>query len=265
LGAPARRVEGDKKQRETWIRPGLLVTLSSIAAPARGRAGGGTEGVFVAESARSSRLEEYYRQYLVDQDAPAFIRRVGATYMVGTLCRLVCADGAELRRAAVLALGFVGMYDCNTALGRALHDADRAVRIAAENAIRAVWCRDGSEEEQQSLRNIVRLNGSTQFAEALERASELIEQAPWFAEAWNQRAIANYSLGNYQRAIADCHEALEINPYHFGAASGMGQCHLQLGDTGAALACFRRALKLNPNLEGVRANVAQLERLRNAE
>ncbi|MBI1900132.1 MAG: tetratricopeptide repeat protein [Planctomycetia bacterium] len=219
----------------------------------------------MAENVRVSRLEEYYRQYLDDQDAPAFIRRVGGTYMVGTLGRLVRADRAEVRRAATLALGLVGMYDCNAVLGRALHDADRSVRIAAENGIRAVWCRDGGDDEQQSLRTVIRLNGAAHFSEAIEQASELIERAAWFAEAWNQRAIANYSLGNYDQAIADCHEALEINPYHFGAAAGMGQCHLQLGDTAKALDCFRRALRLNPNLEGVRANIAQIERSRNAD
>jgi hypothetical protein len=53
---------------------------------------------------------------------------------------------------------------------------------------------------------------------------------------------------------------LEINPYHFGAATGMAHCHLQLNNRTSALECFRRALKLNPNLEGVRAHVLYLQR-----
>jgi predicted O-methyltransferase YrrM len=40
------------------------------------------------------------------------------------------------RRAAILALGALGDYTSNTAMGRALQDADRGVRILADNAIR---------------------------------------------------------------------------------------------------------------------------------
>ena len=105
-----------------------------------------------------------------------------------------------------------------------------------------------------------KLEYNRHFEEALRGAAELIAQAAWFAEAWNQRAIAYYSLGRYPESIHDCQQALEINPYHFGAAAGMGQCHVQLGEYQAALECFRRALRLNPSLEGVRANIAHLER-----
>ena len=69
------------------------------------------------------------------------------------------------------------------------------------------------------------------------RAEQLVDMAPWFAEAWNQRAIALYGLGRYLQSIDDCRQALEINPYHFGAAAGMGQCHLHRGDMDQALSC----------------------------
>ena len=92
-------------------------------------------------------------------------------------------------------------------------------------------------------------------------ATELIEHAPWFAEAWNQRALARFHRREYNDSIRDCRQALEINPYHFGAASGMGQCYLKLGDRLSALESFRRALRLNPNLERVRAQVIHLQKL----
>ena len=88
----------------------------------------------------------------------------------------------------------------------------------------------------------------------------MIEEAPWLAEGWNQRALALYGTGRYDAAIHDCTQTLEMNPYHFGAATGMAQCHLKLGNRPHALECFRRALRLNPNLEGVRAHVLYLQR-----
>jgi tetratricopeptide (TPR) repeat protein len=201
-----------------------------------------------------------YQQYLKDQDTSAFIQKVSQLYTVGTLERLTQHSGRSCRRGAVLALSLLAGYEANPVLGRALNDRDRGVRTLAENGIRAVWCRAGNEAQRQKLGVVIRLNSNQSFRQAIEAAEELINAAPWFAEAWNQRAIAYYHLGSYLESINDCLQTLEVNPYHFGAASGMGQCYLQLGDRAAALEAFRRALKLNPNLEGVRATVTYLER-----
>ena len=201
-----------------------------------------------------------YQQYLEDQDTTAFIQKVGERYTTGTLERLAQHSARSCRRASVLALSMLAGYEANPVLGRALNDRDRGVRTLAENGIRSIWCRAGNEAQRKKLGVIIRLNGNRRFREAAEEAEELIQAAPWFAEAWNQRAVALYHQGSYLESINDCLQTLEVNPYHFGAASGMGQCYLQLGDRAAALEAFRRALKLNPNLEGVRATVTYLER-----
>ncbi len=210
--------------------------------------------------ARMPRLLSLYQDYLVDQNTARFVERVGKHYTIGTLERLAIWPAAQVRRAAVFALGLMADYESNAVLGRALSDSDRGVRLAAENGIRSLWCRFGSQGQRQLLQIIIQLNTSGQFKEAIRCASVLIEEVPRFAEAWNQRAIACYSLGLYRQAIADCRQALELNPYHFGAAAGMGQSYVQLGDYHQALECFRRALRLNPNLEGVRANIQHLQR-----
>jgi tetratricopeptide (TPR) repeat protein len=186
---------------------------------------------------------------------------VSQRYTIGTLERLAEYGRTASRRAAALAISLVGTYESNSVLGRALRDRDRCVRLIAENGIRDLWMRDGSEEQQSRLKVLVRLNSSQQFAEAAEAADELIDEAPWFAEAWNQRAIAYFQLDRFEDSANDCHQALEINPYHFGAAVGMAHCYLQLNDAFAALECFRRALNLNPDMEEIRSQADQLERM----
>jgi tetratricopeptide (TPR) repeat protein len=104
------------------------------------------------------------------------------------------------------------------------------------------------------------LNNSEQSIAALREATALTRDAPWLAEAWNQRAIAHFALNRYEESVRDCRQTLEINPYHFAAAAGMGQCYLKQGDRPHALEAFRRAIGLNPEMEGVRAQVQQLER-----
>lgn len=206
-------------------------------------------------------LSILYERYLEEQDSAAFISKTSQSYTQGTLQRLAEHPRAEVRRSAVLALGFLGDYETNHVVGRALCDEDRTVRMLAENGIRNVWARAGNEEQRQMLGIVSRLNSAQHFEEANHRATELIEKAPWFAEAWNQRAIARYALAQYAESIRDCHQALEINPYHFAAASGMGQAYVQLENHVSALESFRRALRLNPNLEGVRAQVTRLTRI----
>jgi len=210
---------------------------------------------------RTPFLSRLYRRYLNNQDAAGFISKVSRRYTPGTLQRLVYNHNREVRRAAVLALGFIGDYSANHSMGRALMDDDRTVRMLAENGIRSVWTRAGNEAERQELGIVIRLNTAQQYREAIRRANELIEKAPWFAEAWNQRAMARFNLGRFAESIRDCHQALEINPYHFVAATSMGQAYLELKNPVSALECFRRALRLNPDLEGVRAEVIRLARM----
>jgi tetratricopeptide (TPR) repeat protein len=210
---------------------------------------------------RSPALAALYQKYLDNQDSAGFISEVSRSYTQGTLQRLAEHGAREVRRASVLALGLLGDYEANHTMGRALHDEDRTVRMLAENGIRSVWTRLGSDAQRQQLAIVIRLNSAQLFREADARATELIDGAAWLAEAWNQRAIARFGLGQYVPSIRDCHQALELNPYHYAAASGMGQAYLQLGNPVSALESFRRALRLNPGLEGVRAQVVRLTRM----
>lgn len=210
--------------------------------------------------ARQPKLNRFYRRYLSEEDSAAFIKAVSQDYTVGSLERLTMHNTRVVRRAATLALGFLADFGSNAVLGRALHDDDRGVRIIAENGIRELWQRDGNEAQRQQLRVVSRRNAAQRFNEAADLASVLIDAAPWFAEAWNQRAIALFHLDRFADSAGDCHQTLELNPYHFGAAVGMAHCYLELNDAFAALEHLRRALRLNPGLEGVRAQVDFLER-----
>jgi tetratricopeptide (TPR) repeat protein len=214
------------------------------------------------ENDRNPLLLTLYQQYLDNQDTTGFLRDVSRHYLVGSLQRLLASHPTrEVRRAAALAIGFLGDYESNHTVGRALSDDDRTVRTIAENGIRCLWARMGGEQHRRTLQAIIRYNAAQQYDEVIPRATELLDEAPWFAEAWYQRGLAHFHLGHFAEAIRDCHQALEINPYHFPGATTMGQAYLELGNQVSALESFRRALKLNPGLEGVRLQVARLERL----
>lgn len=203
-------------------------------------------------------LLRIYQQYLEDNDPVDFVRAVSKRYCQGTLERLVFDADCGTRRAAVLALGYIGDYQINHAVGQALQDEDHTVRVLAEKACRAVWNRAGDQVQRRELADTVRLNAIKQYREAIRKASWVLERAPGLAEAWYQRGCAWFQLKDRRRAIQDWHQALELNPYHFVAAIAMGDAYLQLGNPVSALDAFRRALRLHPDLKKVRAQIAKL-------
>ena len=205
-------------------------------------------------------LHRIYHRYLETEETATFVRDVSRHYLLSTLVRL--ADGGDCisRRAAVMAIGFLGDYSHNAVLGRGLADRDRGVRLLADSGIRQLWRRDGNEQQQRLLGRLCRLNQSEQYGDAIREASELLDDAPWFAEAWNQRAVGHFATRRFDAAASDCHETLERNEYHFGAAIGLAHCCLHLEDPFAALENFRRALALNPDLEDVRGQIDMLQR-----
>jgi cytochrome c-type biogenesis protein CcmH/NrfG len=61
-------------------------------------------------------------------------------------------------------------------------------------------------------------------------------------------------------SIADCQQAVERMPCHFGAWAGLGHGHAHLGQTCDAIRCYRRALQINPHLECIAEAVKELQR-----
>lgn len=181
----------------------------------------------------------------LDAALGTFRQAVRERYTEGTLCRILESHlDATARRAAAAALGLVGTMTCNAVLASALHDADDAVRAVAGEAIWEVWFRDDADHARE-LRQAV---AQADVGERVAACDELIARRPQYAEAYNQRAIQHFVRGEYAKAVSDCEAVLRLNPFHFGAASGMGQCYLRMHKPRAALRAFKHALELNPNL-----------------
>jgi len=206
-------------------------------------------------------LDKLYQQYLTDEHSADFIQWVSRSYSIGSLERLARNGQPCTRRAAVLALGFLGDFSVNETMGRALNDDDRGVRMLADHGIRSVWTRQGNHAEQAKINQMYAWSSQNRNIDVIESATILIESNPSLAEAWNHRAIAFSAEGQYESAIEDCKETLNCNRFHFPAAIGLAHCCLQLDDHESALDGFRLALRMNPDLEGVRQHVMHLEKI----
>jgi tetratricopeptide (TPR) repeat protein len=151
----------------------------------------------------------------------------------------------------------------NRPLAAMLRDRDETARHLATAAMWSVWFRAEAPEHCEELRRLSALVGELEIdAESLlADFGKLIERAPTFAEAYNQRAILFFRLGNWHHAIAACSKTLRLNPCHFGAASGLAQCYLKQKKVRLALRAYRRAHQLNPNLAEVQQVIRSLERM----
>ena len=191
-----------------------------------------------------------------------FKRAVAARYYESTLERLLDAPDADTRQAAVLALGLMGTIKTSPTVASCLHDDDESVRKIATESLWAIWQRGDSTENNQELQRLIRMTAKGDDAVAILAGFDaLLKKAPRFAEAYNQRAIVHFKRGDYAQAIRDCEKAMRLNPHHFGAASGMGQCFMKQKKLRAALRIYRRANRINPNLHNIRETILSLERM----
>jgi tetratricopeptide (TPR) repeat protein len=185
-----------------------------------------------------------------------FRQRVAARYTEGTLLRLLASPEPRTRRAAVLALGLVGTMAANAPLAARLRDDDPETGRMAGDSLWSLWLRGDTPDNGDELRRLTRLRDGEK---ALAGLDELIRRAPRFAEAYNQRAVVLFRLGRYEQSITDCQRTLKLNPFHFGAQAGIGQCFLKLHKDRAALKALRAALRMNPHLDGIADTVRTLE------
>lgn len=190
-----------------------------------------------------------------------FVRRTAERYTEGTLTRLLFHDDREVREAAILALRFLGTMKTTPQLIPCLRDEDENLRQMAETTLWAIWFRHEDAANTDELQRLAQLIAAKEHRKALTGLNKLIKKAPRFAEAYNQRAILHWHKQDFERALADCQKALDLNPYHFGAQAGLAQCFIGLHRPVEALASFRKALKINPNLAGVEESIQELEEL----
>lgn len=127
-----------------------------------------------------------------------------------------------------------------------LKASDETIRDRATRDLWRLWFEQKGSMGLEALRRAQLLLELRDFGRAEELLNQLISQQPDFAEAWNRRAVLHYVQGKYWEAIADCEEAIRLNPVHFGALHGLGLCYIALSNYSAAIQTFHEALKVQP-------------------
>ncbi|MDX2215338.1 MAG: tetratricopeptide repeat protein [Oculatellaceae cyanobacterium bins.114] len=127
-----------------------------------------------------------------------------------------------------------------------LKNPDETVRQQATHDLWQLWFQQKGAYGLALLGRSQTLLESGAVNQAEELLTEVIQDQPDFAEAWNRRAVLYYLQKRYRQSLADCEQVLDLNPIHFGAIHGQGLCYLALGEYTAAIQAFRRALEIQP-------------------
>ena len=180
-------------------------------------------------------------------------------YTQENLINYLAHEASPTRQAAAYALGIIGDMKAVSPLVKSLQHSDPDMRSSAEQALWSIWFRSGDQSVDDMLQKGAGYIKKEQYAEAIDLLTEVTHIAPEFAEGYNQRAIAYFMLEEWEQSIDDCKKVITLNPVHFGAFAGMGQCYLQLGSLREALKAFQRALEIHPGLYGIAHTILQIQ------
>ena len=137
-------------------------------------------------------------------------------------------------------------------------DAGDAQRLTSE-----IWSRWSTHPTEETLTSRLQRGASMMsqgdyvHAEAI--FSNIIDEDPAFAEAWNKRATIYYIQGKIALSRADIAQTLLLEPRHFGALAGLGMIELSLGNLQGALRAYEQAVSVNPHMTDAIDIIKQLK------
>ncbi|MEQ8235044.1 MAG: tetratricopeptide repeat protein [Gammaproteobacteria bacterium] len=151
----------------------------------------------------------------------------------------------------------------DTLFGRLVNAPNARLAADVEQEIWRIWFTHEDATAEDLLERARERAQGGEVASANALFGQLVEDYPGYAEAWNQRAILRYLQGELEASLADIERTLTLEPRHFGALSGRGQCLLRLERYREAAAAFEEALAVNPWLDAVRMQLKMIEPLLN--
>lgn len=128
-----------------------------------------------------------------------------------------------------------------------------------QTAMWTIFLRCKDPVAQEALQEGTRMMpNETYHDQALKLFEQVINKCPGYAEGYNKRATLLYIQRKFPESVEDCKATLRLQPFHFGAASGMGLSLLQMGQYEEALQAFDTALGIHPGLTEIRKVAAGL-------
>jgi len=118
--------------------------------------------------------------------------------------------------------------------------------VVVEENIKEIWKANSDPELRWALDDGIAdlLQGNKE--KALKTFTQLAEDDPTYAEAWNKISTCHYMLGDMESSLEAAKQTLELQPDHFQALNGLGLVQYETKRYKLAAESFRRSLRLDP-------------------
>jgi tetratricopeptide (TPR) repeat protein len=154
----------------------------------------------------------------------------------------------------------VAADEATDALLSELKTADEPRARQIERELERTWGLSGSTSIDLIYRRGKDAMEEENWRRAIEHFSAVTDHAPEFAEGWHARATAFWRQGQLGLALDDLGRALALNPENWDALFGMGVLFQELKDYARAEQAFRMALDINPHHERAQTGLKQIGR-----
>ena len=151
-------------------------------------------------------------------------------------------------------------------LNNLFEDLQKAENIyAAEYVEKNIWrnwvTHPKSKYLTDKLENGTFSMNNNQYRLALKLFSDVINEDPNWAEAWNKRATVLYMIGDYQESQNDIDKVLSLEQRHFGALAGQGLVNIKLKNYEKAIESYKKAEEIYPAMQSPKIMIKQIQEL----
>jgi len=146
-----------------------------------------------------------------------------------------------------------------TDLFTALKEADPAGARAIEERILREWSQTGSPSLDLLMQRGREALEEQELQSAIEHLTALIDHAPELAHPYSLRANAYFLADMYGPALDDLQSAIQRDPMHFEALTGLAAMMEELGYLEDALMISRAIEAIHPLREGLQETIDRLE------
>ena len=147
-------------------------------------------------------------------------------------------------------------------LFKELKTDNTSISYKVEQKIWEIWSTHPTNKKLTSIlakgSSLVKNN---QLNKAIEVFSEVINQDPNWAEAWNKRATVFYMIGEYQKSQKDIDKVLKLEKRHFGALSGQGLVQIKLENFEKALRSYEQVEQIYPSMISPKIMIPQIKEM----
>ncbi|RUX97092.1 MULTISPECIES: hypothetical protein [unclassified Mesorhizobium] len=120
------------------------------------------------------------------------------------------------------------------------------------------WSQSGSASIDLMMQWSQKAVEGQKFDVALDFLDQVVTLQPTYAEGWNRRATVHFMMKNYGKSMSDIDHALQLEPRHFGALSGLAQIMALTGHKQSALEAWQKVLAIYPMMRSAQDQVGTI-------